>query len=172
MILMNKFWDIIFLLYLFIIILWGFVFLMIKIVLNDFSVELLLVFCLILVIIIFLLFVIIKKLFIFELRDIFVIFILGFCGFVIYYIVLNFGEILISVGIFGILVFIMFIFFSVLVYIFLKEYFLKWNWLSLFVVFIGIFIILISKDDYIIINVLGVFIILFVFFSESLYFIF
>ncbi|WP_256039006.1 EamA family transporter, partial [Staphylococcus aureus] len=61
---------------------------------------------------------------------------------------------------------------SALAYIFLKEHFSKWNWLSSLVAFIGISIISISKDDYTTINVLGVFIILLASFSESLYFTF
>lgn len=145
---------------------------MIKIALNDFSAESLSAFRLILATIILLPFVIIKKLPTPELRDIPVIFILGFCGFVIYHTALNFGETLISAGISGILVSTTPIFSSALAYIFLKEHFSKWNWLSSFVAFIGISIISISKDDYTTINVLGVFIILLASFSESLYFTF
>ncbi|HDJ6389032.1 TPA: DMT family transporter, partial [Staphylococcus aureus] len=158
--------------YLFTIILWGSAFPMIKIALNDFSAESLSAFRLILATIILLPFVIIKKLPTPELRDIPVIFILGFCGFVIYHTALNFGEALISAGISGILVSTTPIFSSALAYIFLKEHFSKWNWLSSLVAFIGISIISISKDDYTTINVLGVFIILLASFSESLYFTF
>ncbi|HHI6233175.1 TPA: DMT family transporter, partial [Staphylococcus aureus] len=157
---------------LFTIILWGSAFPMIKIALNDFSAESLSAFRLILATIILLPFVIIKKLPTPELRDIPVIFILGFCGFVIYHTALNFGEALISAGISGILVSTTPIFSSALAYIFLKEHFSKWNWLSSLVAFIGISIISISKDDYTTINVLGVFIILLASFSESLYFTF
>ncbi|HDA7764946.1 TPA: DMT family transporter [Staphylococcus aureus] len=169
---MNKLRDTTFLSYLFIIILWGSAFPMIKIALNDFSAESLSAFRLILATIILLPFVIIKKLPTPELRDIPVIFILGFCGFVIYHTALNFGETLISAGISGILVSTTPIFSSALAYIFLKEHFSKWNWLSSLVAFIGISIISISKDDYTTINVLGVFIILLASFSESLYFTF
>ncbi|MBG3289147.1 DMT family transporter [Staphylococcus aureus] len=169
---MNKLRDTTFLSYLFTIILWGSAFPMIKIALNDFSAESLLAFRLILATIILLPFVIIKKLPTPELRDIPVIFILGFCGFVIYHTALNFGETLISAGISGILVSTTPIFSSALAYIFLKEHFSKWNWLSSLVAFIGISIISISKDDYTTINVLGVFIILLASFSESLYFTF
>ncbi|MFN1742300.1 DMT family transporter [Staphylococcus aureus] len=169
---MNKLQDTTFLSYLFTIILWGSAFPMIKIALNDFSAESLSAFRLILATIILLLFVIIKKLPTPELRDIPVIFILGFCGFVIYHTALNFGEALISAGISGILVSTTPIFSSALAYIFLKEHFSKWNWLSSLVAFIGISIISISKDDYTTINVLGVFIILLASFSESLYFTF
>ncbi|HHX2638673.1 TPA: DMT family transporter [Staphylococcus aureus] len=169
---MNKLRDTTFLSYLFTIILWGSAFPMIKIALNDFSAESLSAFRLILATIILLPFVIIKKLPTPELRDIPVIFILGFCGFVIYHTALNFGETLISAGISGILVSTMPIFSSALAYIFLKEHFSKWNWLSSLVAFIGISIISISKDDYTTINVLGVFIILLASFSESLYFTF
>ncbi|MBX7809444.1 DMT family transporter [Staphylococcus aureus] len=169
---MNKLRDTTFLSYLFTIILWGSAFPMIKIALNDFSAESLSAFRLILATIILLPFVIIKKLPTPELRDIPVIFILGFCGFVIYHTALNFGETLISAGISGILVSTTPIFSSALAYIFLKEHFLKWNWLSSLVAFIGISIISISKDDYTTINVLGVFIILLASFSESLYFTF
>lgn len=172
MILMNKLRDTTFLSYLFTIILWGSAFPMIKIALNDFSAESLSAFRLILATIILLPFVIIKKLPTPELRDIPVIFILGFCGFVIYHTALNFGETLISAGISGILVSTTPIFSSALAYIFLKERFSKWNWLSSLVAFIGISIISISKDDYTTINVLGVFIILLASFSESLYFTF
>ncbi|HDN3422918.1 TPA: DMT family transporter [Staphylococcus aureus] len=169
---MNKLRDTTFLSYLFTIILWGSAFPMIKIALNDFSAESLSAFRLILATIILLPFVIIKKLPTPELRDIPVIFILGFCGFVIYHTALNFGETLISAGISGILVSTTPIFSSALAYIFLKEHFSKWNWLSSLVAFIGISIISISKDDYTNINVLGVFIILLASFSESLYFTF
>ncbi|HHA6727470.1 TPA: DMT family transporter [Staphylococcus aureus] len=169
---MNKLRDTTFLSYLFTIILWGSVFPMIKIALNDFSAESLSAFRLILATIILLPFVIIKKLPTPELRDIPVIFILGFCGFVIYHTALNFGETLISAGISGILVSTTPIFSSALAYIFLKEHFSKWNWLSSLVAFIGISIISISKDDYTTINVLGVLIILLASFSESLYFTF
>ncbi|HEI9262966.1 TPA: DMT family transporter [Staphylococcus aureus] len=169
---MNKLRDTTFLSYLFTIILWGSAFPMIKIALNDFSAESLSAFRLILATIILLPFVIIKKLPTPELRDIPVIFILGFCGFVIYHTTLNFGETLISAGISGILVSTTPIFSSALAYIFLKEHFSKWNWLSSLVAFIGISIISISKDDYTTINVLGVFIILLASFSESLYFTF
>ncbi|HGZ2910547.1 TPA: DMT family transporter [Staphylococcus aureus] len=169
---MNKLQDTTFLSYLFTIILWGSAFPMIKIALNDFSAESLSAFRLILATIILLPFVIIKKLPTPELRDIPVIFILGFCGFVIYHTTLNFGEALISAGISGILVSTTPIFSSALAYIFLKEHFSKWNWLSSLVAFIGISIISISKDDYTTINVLGVFIILLASFSESLYFTF
>ncbi|HCY6666707.1 Transporter, drug/metabolite exporter family protein [Staphylococcus aureus] len=169
---MNKLRDTTFLSYLFTIILWGSAFPMIKIALNDFSAESLSAFRLILATIILLPFVIIKKLPTPELRDIPVIFILGFCGFVIYHTALNFGETLISAGISGILVSTTPIFSSALAYIFLKEHFSKWNWLSSLVTFIGISIISISKDDYTTINVLGVFIILLASFSESLYFTF
>ncbi|HAY2264317.1 TPA: DMT family transporter [Staphylococcus aureus] len=169
---MNKLRDTTFLSYLFTIILWGSAFPMIKITLNDFSAESLSAFRLILATIILLPFVIIKKLPTPELRDIPVIFILGFCGFVIYHTALNFGETLISAGISGILVSTTPIFSSALAYIFLKEHFSKWNWLSSLVAFIGISIISISKDDYTTINVLGVFIILLASFSESLYFTF
>lgn len=169
---MNKLQDTTFLSYLFTIILWGSAFPMIKIALNDFSAESLSAFRLILATIILLPFVIIKKLPTPELRDIPVIFILGFCGFVIYHTALNFGEALISAGISGILVSTTPIFSSALAYIFLKEHFSKWNWLSSLVAFIGISIISISKDDYTTINVLGVFIILLASFSESLYFTF
>lgn len=169
---MNKLRDTTFLSYLFTIILWGSAFPMIKIALNDFSAESLSAFRLILATIILLPFVIIKKLPTPELRDIPVIFILGFCGFVIYHTALNFGETLISAGISGILVSTTPIFSSALAYIFLKEHFSKWNWLSSLVAFIGIAIISISKDDYTTINVLGVFIILLASFSESLYFTF
>ncbi|HEI2166128.1 TPA: DMT family transporter [Staphylococcus aureus] len=169
---MNKLQDTTFLSYLFTIILWGSAFPMIKIALNDFSAESLSAFRLILATIILLPFVIIKKLPTPELRDIPVIFILGFCGFVIYHTALNFGETLISAGISGILVSTTPIFSSALAYIFLKEHFSKWNWLSSLVAFIGISIISISKDDYTTINVLGVFIILLASFSESLYFTF
>ncbi|EOC4733287.1 DMT family transporter [Staphylococcus aureus] len=169
---MNKLRDTTFLSYLFTIILWGSAFPMIKIALNDFSAESLPAFRLILATIILLPFVIIKKLPTPELRDIPVIFILGFCGFVIYHTALNFGETLISAGISGILVSTTPIFSSALAYIFLKEHFSKWNWLSSLVAFIGISIISISKDDYTTINVLGVFIILLASFSESLYFTF
>ncbi|WP_160192230.1 DMT family transporter [Staphylococcus aureus] len=169
---MNKLRDTTFLSYLFTIILWGSAFPMIKIALNDFSAESLSEFRLILATIILLPFVIIKKLPTPELRDIPVIFILGFCGFVIYHTALNFGETLISAGISGILVSTTPIFSSALAYIFLKEHFSKWNWLSSLVAFIGISIISISKDDYTTINVLGVFIILLASFSESLYFTF
>ncbi|HDD0310779.1 TPA: DMT family transporter [Staphylococcus aureus] len=169
---MNKLRDTTFLSYLFTIILWGSAFPMIKIVLNDFSAESLSAFRLILATIILLPFVIIKKLPTPELRDIPVIFILGFCGFVIYHTALNFGETLISAGISGILVSTTPIFSSALAYIFLKEHFSKWNWLSSLVAFIGISIISISKDDYTTINVLGVLIILLASFSESLYFTF
>ena len=172
MILLNKLRDTTFLSYLFTIILWGSAFPMIKIALNDFSAESLSAFRLILATIILLPFVIIKKLPTPELRDIPVIFILGFCGFVIYHTALNFGETLISAGISGILVSTTPIFSSALAYIFLKEHFSKWNWLSSLVAFIGISIISISKDDYTTINVLGVFIILLASFSESLYFTF
>ena len=153
---MNKLRDTTFLSYLFTIILWGSAFPMIKIALNDFSAESLSAFRLILATIILLPFVIIKKLPTPELRDIPVIFILGFCGFVIYHTALNFGETLISAGISGILVSTTPIFSSALAYIFLKEHFSKWNWLSSLVAFIGISIISISKDDYTTINVLGV----------------
>ncbi|HDB1301121.1 TPA: DMT family transporter [Staphylococcus aureus] len=169
---MNKLRDTTFLSYLFTIILWGSAFPMIKIALNDFSAESLSAFRLILATIILLPFVIIKKFPTPELRDIPVIFILGFCGFVIYHTALNFGETLISAGISGILVSTTPIFSSALAYIFLKEHFSKWNWLSSLVAFIGISIISISKDDYTTINVLGVFIILLASFSESLYFTF
>ncbi|EPH5970962.1 TPA: DMT family transporter [Staphylococcus aureus] len=169
---MNKLRDTTFLSYLFTIILWGSAFPMIKIALNDFSAESLSAFRLILATIILLPFVIIKKLPTPELRDIPVIFILGFCGFVIYHTALNFGETLISAGISGILVSTTPIFSSALAYIFLKEHFSKWNWLSSLIAFIGISIISISKDDYTTINVLGVFIILLASFSESLYFTF
>ncbi|HII0882520.1 TPA: DMT family transporter [Staphylococcus aureus] len=169
---MNKLRDTTFLSYLFTIILWGSAFPMIKIALNDFSAESLSALRLILATIILLPFVIIKKLPTPELRDIPVIFILGFCGFVIYHTALNFGETLISAGISGILVSTTPIFSSALAYIFLKEHFSKWNWLSSLVAFIGISIISISKDDYTTINVLGVFIILLASFSESLYFTF
>lgn len=169
---MNKLRDTTFLSYLFTIILWGSAFPMIKIALNDFSAESLSAFRLILATIILLPFVIIKKLPTPELRDIPIIFILGFCGFVIYHTALNFGETLISAGISGILVSTTPIFSSALAYIFLKERFSKWNWLSSLVAFIGISIISISKDDYTTINVLGVFIILLASFSESLYFTF
>ncbi|MBG1431435.1 DMT family transporter [Staphylococcus aureus] len=169
---MNKLQDTTFLSYLFTIILWGSAFPMIKIALNDFSAESLSAFRLILATIILLPFVIIKKLPTPELRDIPVIFILGFCGFVIYHTALNFGEALISAGISGILVSTTPIFSSALAYIFLKEHFSKWNWLSSLVAFIGISIISIIKDDYTTINVLGVFIILLASFSESLYFTF
>ncbi|HCW7298473.1 TPA: DMT family transporter [Staphylococcus aureus] len=169
---MNKLRDTTFLSYLFTIILWGSAFPMIKIALNDFSAESLSAFRLILATIILLPFVIIKKLPTPELRDIPVIFILGFCGFVIYHTALNFGETLISAGISGILLSTTPIFSSALAYIFLKEHFSKWNWLSSLVAFIGISIISISKDDYTTINVLGVFIILLASFSESLYFTF
>ncbi|HCZ8314108.1 TPA: DMT family transporter [Staphylococcus aureus] len=169
---MNKLRDTTFLSYLFTIILWGSAFPMIKIALNDFSAESLSAFRLILATIILLPFVIIKKLPTPELRDIPVIFILGFCGFVIYHTALNFGETLISAGISGILVSTTPIFSSALAYIFLKEHFSKWNWLSSLVAFIGISIISISKDDYTTINVLGVFIILLASFSKSLYFTF
>lgn len=169
---MNKLRDTTFLSYLFTIILWGSAFPMIKIALNDFSAESLSAFRLILATIILLPFVIIKKLPTPELRDIPVIFILGFCGFVIYHTALNFGETLISAGISGILVSTTPIFSSALAYIFLKEHFSKWDWLSSLVAFIGISIISISKDDYTTINVLGVFIILLASFSESLYFTF
>lgn len=169
---MNKLRDTTFLSYLFTIILWGSAFPMIKIALNDFSAESLSAFRLILATIILLPFVIIKKLPTPELRDIPVIFILGFCGFVIYHTALNFGETLISAGISGILVSTTPIFSSALAYIFLKEHFSKWNWLSSLVAFIGISIISISKDNYTTINVLGVFIILLASFSESLYFTF
>ncbi|HDE4505342.1 TPA: DMT family transporter [Staphylococcus aureus] len=169
---MNKLRDTTFLSYLFTIIMWGSAFPMIKIALNDFSAESLSAFRLILATIILLPFVIIKKLPTPELRDIPVIFILGFCGFVIYHTALNFGETLISAGISGILVSTTPIFSSALAYIFLKEHFSKWNWLSSLVAFIGISIISISKDDYTTINVLGVFIILLASFSESLYFTF
>lgn len=169
---MKKLRDTTFLSYLFTIILWGSAFPMIKIALNDFSAESLSAFRLILATIILLPFVIIKKLPTPELRDIPVIFILGFCGFVIYHTALNFGETLISAGISGILVSTTPIFSSALAYIFLKEHFSKWNWLSSLVAFIGISIISISKDDYTTINVLGVFIILLASFSESLYFTF
>ncbi|HGO2124388.1 TPA: DMT family transporter [Staphylococcus aureus] len=169
---MNKLRDTTFLSYLFTIILWGSAFPMIKIALNDFSAESLSAFRLILATIILLPFVIIKKLPTPELRDIPVTFILGFCGFVIYHTALNFGETLISAGISGILVSTTPIFSSALAYIFLKEHFSKWNWLSSLVAFIGISIISISKDDYTTINVLGVFIILLASFSESLYFTF
>ncbi|HFD6285463.1 TPA: DMT family transporter [Staphylococcus aureus] len=169
---MNKLRDTTFLSYLFTIILWGSAFPMIKIALNDFSAESLSAFRLILATIILLPFVIIKKLPTPELRDIPVIFILGFCGFVIYHTALNFGETLISAGISGILVSTTPIFSSALAYIFLKEHFSKWNWLSSLVAFIGISIISISKDDYTTINLLGVFIILLASFSESLYFTF
>ncbi|WP_113613629.1 DMT family transporter [Staphylococcus aureus] len=169
---MNKLRDTTFLSYLFTIILWGSAFPLIKIALNDFSAESLSAFRLILATIILLPFVIIKKLPTPELRDIPVIFILGFCGFVIYHTALNFGETLISAGISGILVSTTPIFSSALAYIFLKEHFSKWNWLSSLVAFIGISIISISKDDYTTINVLGVFIILLASFSESLYFTF
>ncbi|HDF7366802.1 TPA: DMT family transporter [Staphylococcus aureus] len=169
---MNKLRDTTFLSYLFTIILWGSAFPMIKIALNDFSAESLSAFRLILATIILLPFVIIKKLPTPELRDIPVIFILGFCGFVIYHTALNFGETLISAGISGILVSTTPIFSSALAYIFLKEHFSKWNWLSSLVAFIGISIISISKDDYTTINVLGVFIMLLASFSESLYFTF
>ncbi|HCX9972124.1 TPA: DMT family transporter [Staphylococcus aureus] len=169
---MNKLQDTTFLSYLFTIILWGSAFPMIKIALNDFSAESLSAFRLILATIILLPFVIIKKLPTPELRDIPVIFILGFCGFVIYHTALNFGEALISAGISGILVSTTPIFSSASAYIFLKEHFSKWNWLSSLVAFIGISIISISKDDYTTINVLGVFIILLASFSESLYFTF
>ncbi|HDF4362031.1 TPA: DMT family transporter [Staphylococcus aureus] len=169
---MNKLRDTTFLSYLFTIILWGSAFPVIKIALNDFSAESLSAFRLILATIILLPFVIIKKLPTPELRDIPVIFILGFCGFVIYHTALNFGETLISAGISGILVSTTPIFSSALAYIFLKEHFSKWNWLSSLVAFIGISIISISKDDYTTINVLGVFIILLASFSESLYFTF
>ncbi|HCY6330005.1 TPA: DMT family transporter [Staphylococcus aureus] len=169
---MNKLRDTTFLSYLFTIILWGSAFPMIKIALNDFSAESLSAFRLILATIILLPFVIIKKLPTPELRDIPVIFILGFYGFVIYHTALNFGETLISAGISGILVSTTPIFSSALAYIFLKEHFSKWNWLSSLVAFIGISIISISKDDYTTINVLGVFIILLASFSESLYFTF
>ncbi|HCU8828497.1 DMT family transporter [Staphylococcus aureus] len=169
---MNKLRDTTFLSYLFTIILWGSAFPMIKIALNDFSAESLSAFRLILATIILLPFVIIKKLPTPELRDIPVIFILGFCGFVIYHTALNFGETLISAGISGILVSTTPIFSNALAYIFLKERFSKWNWLSSLVAFIGISIISISKDDYTTINVLGVFIILLASFSESLYFTF
>ncbi|HDG8344186.1 TPA: DMT family transporter [Staphylococcus aureus] len=169
---MNKLRDTTFLSYLFTIILWGSAFPMIKIALNDFSAESLSAFRLILATIILLPFVIIKKLPTPELRDIPVIFILGFCGFVIYHTALNFGETLISAGISGILVSTTPIFSSALAYIFLKEHFSKWNWLSSLVAFIGRSIISISKDDYTTINVLGVFIILLASFSESLYFTF
>ncbi|MCC0894714.1 DMT family transporter [Staphylococcus aureus] len=169
---MNKLRDTTFLSYLFTIILWGSAFPIIKIALNDFSAESLWAFRLILATIILLPFVIIKKLPTPELRDIPVIFILGFCGFVIYHTALNFGETLISAGISGILVSTTPIFSSALAYMFLKEHFSKWNWLSSLVAFIGISIISISKDDYTTINVLGVFIILLASFSESLYFTF
>ncbi|HCV9988985.1 TPA: DMT family transporter [Staphylococcus aureus] len=169
---MNKLRDTTFLSYLFTIILWGSAFPIIKIALNDFSAESLSAFRLILATIILLPFVIIKKLPTPELRDIPIIFILGFCGFVIYHTALNFGETLISAGISGILVSTTPIFSSALAYIFLKEHFSKWNWLSSLVAFIGISIISISKDDYTTINVLGVFIILLASFSESLYFTF
>ncbi|PZJ42373.1 DMT family transporter [Staphylococcus aureus] len=169
---MNKLRDTTFLSYLFTIILWGSAFPIIKIALNDFSAESLSAFRLILATIILLPFVIIKKLPTPELRDIPVIFILGFCGFVIYHTALNFGETLISSGISGILVSTTPIFSSALAYMFLKEHFSKWNWLSSLVAFIGISIISISKDDYTTINVLGVFIILLASFSESLYFTF
>lgn len=169
---MNKLRGTTFLSYLFTIILWGSAFPMIKIALNDFSAESLSAFRLILATIILLPFVIIKKLPTPELRDIPVIFILGFCGFVIYHTALNFGETLISAGISGILVSTTPIFSSALAYIFLKEHFSKWNWLSSLVAFIGISIISISKDDYTTINVLGVLIILLASFSESLYFTF
>ncbi|HDJ2892904.1 TPA: DMT family transporter [Staphylococcus aureus] len=169
---MNKLRDTTFLSYLFTIILWGSAFPMIKIALNDFSAESLSASRLILATIILLPFVIIKKLPTPELRDIPIIFILGFCGFVIYHTALNFGETLVSAGISGILVSTTPIFSSALAYIFLKEHFSKWNWLSSLVAFIGISIISISKDDYTTINVLGVFIILLASFSESLYFTF
>ncbi|WP_256039009.1 DMT family transporter, partial [Staphylococcus aureus] len=124
----NKLRATSFLSYLFTIILWGSSFRLIKIALHDFSAESLSAFLLILATIILLPFVIIKKLPTPELRDIPVIVILGFCGFVIYHTALNFGETLISAGRSGILVSTTPIFSSALAYIFLKEHCSKWNW--------------------------------------------
>ncbi|MGO4161940.1 EamA family transporter, partial [Staphylococcus aureus] len=73
--------------------------------------------------------------------DIPVIFILGFCGIVIYHTALNFVETLISAGISGILVSTTPIFSSALAYIFIKQHYSKLNWLSSLVAYIGISII-------------------------------
>lgn len=106
-----------------------------------------------------------------RLKDVPVIFVLGFLGFSVYHTALSIGEQTVSAGAASLLVSTTPIFSAILATFFLKERMRGLSWIGSVIAFLGVFIIMIGTGDSFVFE-MGVFIILIGALGESIYFVF
>ncbi|WP_141770478.1 DMT family transporter [Bacillus sp. MUM 116] len=155
-----------------IIVAWGSAFPGIKTALQSYSPEHLALFRLMIGSISLIIFAIIKKIKLPDFKDIPVILLLGFLGFMIYHTALSMGEKTVSAGMSSLLVSTTPIFSAILAALFLKEKFNKMRWIGSLIAFCGIVIISFGSGIPQSAYVKGVIFILIAALGESFYFIF
>lgn len=116
------------------------------------------------------LFVVIKRIRLPDLKDIPIFLLCGFCGFSVYHIALNIGEITVSAGLSSIIISLAPVFTGILSTLFFNERFTIQGWIGSLICFAGVALISFGKDGSFHFTT-GVFWILLSAFSESLYFV-
>ncbi len=106
-----------------------------------------------------------------DMKDIPVIFSLGFLGFALYHILLNIGEKTVSAGVASLLVTMTPIFSAMLSRLFFGEHFGLYKWIGSIISLLGVSIISFGAGNYTN-SVNGILLILLAAFSESIYFVF
>ncbi|MDK9857963.1 DMT family transporter [Staphylococcus equorum] len=152
--------------------LWASAFPMIKIALNDFKAENLSALRLMIACFILLIVAVIKKVPLPELKDVPIIFILGFCGFTVYHTTLSFGEYYVSAGIASLIVSTTPIFAALLATYFLREKFSKIAWIGSIIAFLGVTLISLGNGEQFHAMIIGVILVLVASIGESIYFAF
>ncbi|MCI4169506.1 DMT family transporter [Bacillus spizizenii] len=106
-----------------------------------------------------------------DMKDIPVIFLLGFLGFALYHILLNIGEKTVSAGVASLLVTTAPIFSAMLSRLFFREHFGFTKWIGSMISLLGVSLIAFGSGDYTY-SMKGILFILLAAFSESIYFVF
>lgn len=107
-----------------------------------------------------------------EVKDVPIILLLGFLGFSVYQMALNYGEQTISAGVASLLVSTTPIFTALLARLFFREKFGLWGWVGSFIGFFGVaFIFLGGSTEHFSLNI-GIILVLVASLSESIYFVF
>ncbi|WP_088102968.1 DMT family transporter [Halalkalibacter urbisdiaboli] len=154
------------------IILWGSAFPGIKLGLESFSAEHLSALRLFIGAFALIIFAIIKKIQFPDIRDVPVIFLLGFLGFTVYHTALSFGENDVTAGAASLLVTMTPIFSAILATVFLKEKYSKIGWLGSIIALLGVAMISFGMEGPISVLAVGALLILIAALGESFYFVF
>lgn len=154
------------------IILWGSAFPFIKLALQDFQATHLSALRLVIASVILLLIGAIKRVPLPDIQDVPLLMLLGVCGFAVYHTALSIGEYYVSAGIASLLVSTTPIFSALLATTFLQTTFSKFAWLGSIIALLGVALISLGDSEQLKAYLIGIILILFASFGESIYFTF